>query len=134
MVIKRKNQTLIRLVFAATTYAASPSSAFAGTGLEALTVSEIGEDANARRCPYNICETEEETPVNTCDDATIAANLSLLNSLNIVSVTGLAPFRCHGYCFTAEDPQTAADDKCEKAAALAQLVKLATPLRVPIKP
>ncbi len=135
MIIKRKNQTLVRLVFAAALGAANASGAFAGTGLEGLSVTQVGEDANGRRCPYNLCEGEEETPVeNTCDDATIAANLTALRNLNIVTVSGLAPFRCHGYCFTAEVPDAIEDDKCEKAAALAQLVKLAAPLRVPVRP
>ena len=69
---------------------------------------------------------------NNCDDAVIERNLSVLNALNIVTVTGLSAFKCHGYCFS-NNPKEREEDKCEKAEALDKLVKTATPLAVAIK-
>lgn len=71
---------------------------------------------------------------DSCDDAVIEGNLQKLRRLNIVDVRALSPFSCTGYCFTNDDQETRQADKCQKAEALAKLVTLAEPLKVPRKP
>ncbi len=69
---------------------------------------------------------------NSCDDAVIESHLQKLSLLNIVDTEALSPFACTGYCFS-NTPEGRHADKCEKAKALAKLVKLAEPLKVPVK-
>jgi len=69
---------------------------------------------------------------NSCDDAVIDSNLQKLRHLNIVDTEALSPFACTGYCFS-DTPEGRHADKCEKAKALAKLVKIADPLKVSVK-
>ena len=107
------------------------ANASSAQALDQLSSSEAGIAAQARNCYGYVCPEPAQTE-NNCDDAVIDRNVAALNSLNIVTATGLAAFQCHGYCFTNNTEGHQAD-KCEKADALDKLVKAAAPLAVKIK-
>ncbi len=107
------------------------------TGLNNLKIEVIKTDESILRSCYGFPCPDDKT-VNTCDDNIIEKNLAQLNELNIISVKSLAAFSCTGYCFSLNgdsetQEQVIQADKCQKAEALAKLVELATPLRVPVK-
>lgn len=101
-------------------------------GLLSLTVLPISSQA-AGYCYGYTCP-EEPKPADNCNEQVIQSNLAKLRELNVVSVDGLAPLACYGYCVTKHDERAIQADKCEKAEALAKAVQLLAPLAVPAKP
>jgi hypothetical protein len=100
-------------------------------GMFSLTVMSVAVPSVGYSYGYGYSKPVEES---NCSDSVIQKNLAALKDLNIVKVDGLAPFACYGYCFTSNDAKVIAEDKCEKAEALAKAVQLLQPLKVNEKP